>query len=375
MEPLPPTFFDDLPLQYTDNAHRRRHLPYGVLLQPPLRDPLQEPVMILGGEGEGDQRVNGDFTFPAIGPATAWDCSFPGNDRVTQQHCCVRNLGYYEICKHGSLQKKHMQVEPYRKIDENNYGPLSYTPLTSKESREYMLQPRCLQKRCDRYLEFERGARIEGMCSNCKASGLTEAAIRKRAHQEFMEYLKEPLKRFQQGRNVQGSNAQPRHMNSVEDIDEANGQLNARGDEDQKFARRLGHRRQRSIFVAPWPYSPMSGLQISMHNALQSFDPSLKQHNGPWAALTYTNWGPGNLTAERDRPTDLSLGGWAIPAPSNEESHKTTEMFSNSGDSMFKLKLKPGSNKYEVMSNELETIHGGCRPKLKLKIRKSPSST
>jgi len=366
MEPLPPAFFDDLPLQYTDNAHRRRHLPYGVHLQPPLRDPLKEPVATLSGDGS--QRVNGVFTFPAVGPTMAWDCNFLSNvlsnGRLTQQHCCVRTFGYYEICKHRSLQKKHMQVEPYREIDENNHDLLSYTSLISKES---MLQPRCLQKRCDKYLELEREARIEGMCSKCKASGLTEDEIREQAHQESMEHLKKTLERFRQGtgRHIQGSNKQPPDIDSVKDVENANGQLKSRGDKDQMFARNLGHRRQRSIFVSPCPCSPKSGPQNPVNNVLQSFNPSLKQR-----------WGPEISTTERDGLTGPSLGGWAIPAPRGSgESHKTTEKFSNSADSMVRLKLKPGSNQYEVMSNASETIHGEYLPKLKLKIRKPPSST
>ena len=80
------------------------------------------------------------------------------------------------------------------------------------------------------------------------------------------------------------------------------------------------------------------------------------------------------MTTERDRPIGLSLG-WATPVPrGGREIYKTTEKPSNPGDSMLRLKLKPESNQYEVMSKGLETIHGECQPKLKLKIRRPPSS-
>lgn len=376
IEHLPPTFFDDFPLQYTDNAHRRRHLPYGVLLQPPLRDPLKEPVATLSGEGA--RGVNSVFMFPTVGlqvPAISWD--FPGNDGLAQQHCCVRTFGYYEICKHRSLQKKHIQVE-CREIDQDSRDS-SYTSLTSKEFREYKLQPRCLQKRCDKYLKSEREVQIEGMCSKCKASGLTEAEIQERMHQESMEYHKETLERFQQDtdRHVQGSNTWSPGVNSVKAI----GQLKSREDKEQKLAKSLGHRRQHSIFVAPWPYSPTSGLQNSVRNALQSFNPSREQHHGLRAALPYTNWGPELLTAEKDGLRDLLLGGWVIPTPKgNRESHKTAEKISSSGDSMLRLKLKLGPSQCKVMNNGLETIHEECRPNLKLKLKSSlrrcpPSST
>jgi len=364
MKPLSPAFFDDLPLQYSDDAHRRRHLPYGARLQPPLRDPLKEPVAALSGEGV--QRVNGVFTFPAAGlpvPAIARDCNSPGNsvDRQTQQHCCIRTFGSYEICQHRSLQKKHMQVKPYREVDKGNHDTLSHTSLT-KESREYMLQPRCLQKRCDKYLEFEREAQLEGMCSKCKASGLTATKIREWGHQEPMQYLKKTLERLQEDRQVQGSNIQPPNMSSVKDIKGVNEQ------KDQKLARSLGHRRQRSIFVPPWPYSPTSD---SVHNALPSFNPALKQHTGLHQnALPYTNWRPEILTAERGRFTDLSLGAWAIPARRG-----SGESTANSAHSTLRLKLKPGSNQCEVISNEFETPHGLNPSSSSESLRYPPNST
>ncbi|RPB24466.1 hypothetical protein L211DRAFT_837384 [Terfezia boudieri ATCC MYA-4762] len=149
-------------------------------------------------------------------------------------------------------------------------------------------------------------------------------------------------------------------MNSVKGVENANRQVTSRGHKDQKLTRNLGHRRQRSIFLPPWPCSPMSCPQNAMYDALQSFNSSLKQH-----------WGPEIWTTERDGSTGLSLGGWAIPAARGSgESYKTTEKFSNSDDPLFRLKLKPGSNQHEVISNGLEAIQGECRPKLKLKIRK-----
>ena len=184
VQPLPVGFFDDLPTHYENDVQRRRHIAYRVKFDPPLRHPFNEL----------------DIGALSIEDFLAKYSESGGPPRG--EYCCIRLFGVYEVCQHGSTQKRHMKVESlcnWKKwekkgsatLGSGDEGEFHQLPclVHSKNGpcSQSVLGPKCVQKRCTTF--WREHWEISGMCSQCKEEGLSEEVIRKRAADECAERM------------------------------------------------------------------------------------------------------------------------------------------------------------------------------------------